>query len=493
MQLSYINRVEQRDGLGWRLLLLTLVIVGINFIGSLTNSTIQIALPQLANEMGVRYETLSVLISIYWLSAGVFALPAGKLGDIYSPKMMFVVGMSMFTGATLMCALTDSYWLLIGSRSMQAVGLSATAVNGVALLRGIYPREQINRAMGYWSAASSLGYVLGPSLGGFLVDMIGWRTTFSVCAGFVAIYIVIAVILLPKFEVEKGRFDYIGAGLLGVMITTVLLALTPIEGMGAYISPLNLLLIGLVTGVMFWQHEKRTETPLVDLSIFSNNRSFQMSLLAGAAYAASMQGLVFLLQYYMQDLQGYSAAESGVFWMLMSISNLVTCLFVGRLSEMAGPRKLAVTGTMVRVLSFAVLAGLALVGVHQNYSGVIIGMILIVFGFGMGITAAPIHSLVLDSFESNGVGSVAGAYNTLRYVSNSAGIAIFSQSMLLSPVVTGRSDMASAVAMSFGLALLIALLSALFLVAGGMRRFVVHWLLVAKERCLFCGRVILAR
>ncbi len=177
----------------WQIGLLTIIILGINFIGALNNSVIQIALPDLSSEIGVRYETLSIIISVYWLSAGIVALPSGKLGDIYSPKKVFVWGLGIFALASILCTITSSYLIIAILRAFQGIGVSIAVVNGVSLLRIIYPVHQIDGAMGYWSASISLGYVLGPSIGGFIVEQIGWRVAFGISGILTALFLGVAI------------------------------------------------------------------------------------------------------------------------------------------------------------------------------------------------------------------------------------------------------------------------------------------------------------
>ena len=445
------------------IVLLTVVILGINFIGALNNSVIQIALPDLSSEIGVRYESLSIIISIYWLAAGISALPSGKFGDIYTPKTVFVSGLCLFAVASILCAMTSSYLLIALFRALQGIGVSVAAVNGVSLLRAIYPPQRIDSAMGFWSASISLGYVAGPSVGGLLVERVGWRSTFGVNGALVALFVVFAVLYLPSATRKKLGFDYLGSCLLAAMITALLLLLSPLREGGWQIGSLiSLLVLFLVSAFWFFRHERTTSSPLIDLSIFATNQQFRISLLAGLAYSASIQGLVFLLQYYLQEIQGFSPAQSGSFWMVMSVANLIASTLVGKMSDFTGTWGLAFLGTGLRVAGFASLILLAFINPVSNVSILIIA-ILILFGFGMGTTAAPLYSLVMSSFKQEDTGTVAGTYNTIRHISSSIGVALFSQSLLFAPILFGNENQAWSVSFAFVIAFVVAALGLVFL------------------------------
>lgn len=446
----------------WQLGLLTVVILGINFIGALNNSVIQIALPNLSSEIGVRYETLSIIISVYWLSAGIVALPSGKLGDMYSPKKVFIWGLGIFAFASILCAFTSSYLIITVLRALQGIGVSIAVVNGVSLLRIIYPTSQIDTAMGYWAASISLGYVLGPSVGGFLVEEIGWRLTFAISGLLITLFLGIALWLLPSTNAENVTFDYQGASLLTVMIITLLLVISPLqEESWGWVTTTSLLFIFVASSYWFFKHENNVQEPLINLSTFTQNRQFQMSILSGATYSASMQGLIFGLQYYLQAAQHYSPSQSGSFWMVMSISNLIASLLVGKLSKVTGTRRLAIIGTAIRCLAFAALVILTLSSPNQNLSFFIV-VIMLLFGIGMGTTSAPLYSLVVGTFEQKDTGTIAGTYNTIRHISSSIGVAIFSQSLLGLSILPAVSN-ASNLSLAFILAFIIAFLGMIFL------------------------------
>lgn len=247
------------------------------------------------------------------------------------------------------------------------------------------------------------------------------------------------------------------------MITALLLLLSPLREGGWQIGSLiSLLVLFLVSAFWFFRHERTTSSPLIDLSIFATNQQFRISLLAGLAYSASIQGLVFLLQYYLQEIQGFSPAQSGSFWMVMSVANLIASTLVGKMSDFTGTWGLAFLGTGLRVAGFASLILLAFINPVSNVSILIIA-ILILFGFGMGTTAAPLYSLVMSSFKQEDTGTVAGTYNTIRHISSSIGVALFSQSLLFAPILFGNENQAWSVSFAFVIAFVVAALGLVFL------------------------------
>ncbi len=150
----------------YRRSIITTIIILVNLIGSLNNSVIQIALPELSIESNVDYASLSIIISLYWLAAGAFAFPSGKLGEVYTPRRIFLLCLGLFSISSFLCILSQHYLLIAIFRALQGISLSGATVNSIALLRKAYPENERGQALGIWSASTSLGYILGPSLGG---------------------------------------------------------------------------------------------------------------------------------------------------------------------------------------------------------------------------------------------------------------------------------------------------------------------------------------
>jgi len=412
-----------------------LTILSINFIAALNNSIVQLVLPQLSQKMGLEYEISSVVISLYWLSAGITALPAGKLGDIYSPKQIFIFGMAIFSlSSFLSICVTDSMLQLAVLRAIQGLGASAAIVNGVSLLRLTFPPEEINKMMGWWATSIAMGYMIGPALGGYLVDSLGWKYSFIMNGVITAFFAGYALVTLTHGERNNMSFDLLGSGILSVSIGALLFFLNPISGIILHslirYSPLLIFCIGFM---LFIKREKSCAYPLVDLNLFSSNRTFVLGLLTGITHSASIQGLNFVLQHYFQNAHGLSPSQSGGYWMLMSLANFITSFYVGKFGNRYEARSLAIYGAIVRIFALLGLTFISFLNseVTQIY---LVVLILIVFGLGMGLTTAPIYSLIIGSLDSSQTGTATGMYNIARDMSSSIGVALSAQILFITSI-----------------------------------------------------------
>lgn len=213
--------------------IIILIIILVNLLGSIENSVIQIALPNLAIELGRSYSSLSIIISFYWLAAGAFAFPSGKLGEIYSSGRVFLISIMLFAIAGFGCAFAEHYLTITLFRAIQGISLSSATVNSISLLRQAYPEEQRAKALSIWSSSTSIGYIAGPSLGGLLVQYVGWRIVFGF-GGIIVLILFIPVLLsIPNTTSNKNiRFDYSGSLLFSSAIMLFLLILNPISDNG---------------------------------------------------------------------------------------------------------------------------------------------------------------------------------------------------------------------------------------------------------------------
>ncbi|GAB4151475.1 MAG: MDR family MFS transporter [Candidatus Promineifilaceae bacterium] len=414
--------------------IIILIIILVNLLGSIENSVIQIALPNLAIELGRSYSSLSIIISFYWLAAGAFAFPSGKLGEIYSSGRVFLISIMLFAIAGFGCAFAEHYLIITLFRAIQGISLSSATVNSISLLRQAYPEEQRAKALSIWSSSTSIGYIAGPSLGGLLVQYVGWRIVFGF-GGIIVLILFIPVLLsIPNTTSNKNiRFDYSGSLLFSSAIMLFLLILNPISDNGwSNKEMVNIGVFFTITVSLLIYRENRVKEPFIPFSIFQV-RQFRKSLVFGIIHSATIQGLIFLLQYDLQTVREYSPSESGLFWMIMSIATLVASLSIGKLNAFYTDKTLVVAGGVFRLLAFASFTILvSMPSLNSILFVVVILVSLFIFGTGMGVTNAPLYSIIIEKFDQGKTSMVSGVYDTFRYVSNSMGVVLFSQMFQIS-------------------------------------------------------------
>lgn len=411
-----------------------LIIVLVNLLGSIENSVIQIALPNLAIDLGRNYSSLSIIISFYWLAAGAFAFPSGKLGEIYSSGRIFLVSIMLFSIAGFGCVFAEHYLTITLFRAIQGISLSSATVNSISLLRQAYPEEQRAKALSIWSSSTSIGYIVGPSLGGLLVQYVGWRIVFGF-GGMIILTLFFPVLFsIPNTTSNKNiRFDYSGSLLFSSTTMLFLLILNPIRDIGWSNREMATISVFFMIAVLLLIYrENHAKEPFIPFSIFQVQQ-FRKGLAFGIIHSATIQGLVFLLQYDLQTIREYSPSESGLFWMIMSAATLVASLSIGKLNKIFTDKTLVVAGGVFRLLAFASFTVLvSMPSLNSILFVIVIFVSLFIFGTGMGITNAPLYSIIIEKFDQGKTSIVSGVYDTFRYVSNSMGVVLFSQTFQIS-------------------------------------------------------------
>jgi MFS family permease len=249
-----------------------------SFMGTFLISSVNIALPAIGEEFGLGAVSLSWMITAFLLASAMFLLPAGRLGDARGIRRLFKTGVTIFTITSLLCAMAPGGHLLIFFRFLQGTGAALTSTTGPAILVSAFPHNQRGRVLGITIAAVYLGLATGPLLGGFLTQMAGWRYIFII-SGFTGILLIIgSMLVLPKDIELPARPRVNLRGLWFYMPGLVLLvsATAMIPGWSGWM----VLITGLLLLMAFWLHERKTDAPVFDTRLFSQNRLFAFSNLA---------------------------------------------------------------------------------------------------------------------------------------------------------------------------------------------------------------------
>lgn len=391
------------------------------FITALNNRAIIIALPTLTDVFGTTLTTIQWTILLYDLVFIGIVLTVGRMGDLFGRKRIYVSGFVFFVVASVLCGLAQTSTQLILFRGIQAIGGAMITGNGRALLTSVYPVDQRGRAMGLASTAFHVGFLTGPTLGGFLIDAVDWRWIFflNVPPGLLAAYMG-GKILKPEQRVPgKVDIDASGALLLLVGNAAFLYSVSRVPEWGITDLQFGLFMATAVgtLGLFIW-NELRAKLPLLSLALF-RNRVFAVANISFFVVAITQSGVSFLFPFYLQGLMGFSPSEMGWIIISNSVVIIVVAPIAGWLSDKLGSRLLCTVGTGLIVVGYALLATLELTsGIPR------IVMPLLISGFGWAIFNAPNLSAIFGAVSHDQLGAASGVNLTMNRVGNAVGVAL---------------------------------------------------------------------
>jgi EmrB/QacA subfamily drug resistance transporter len=407
----------------------------LGFFMILVDSTIvSVATPAILTELKADVGDVIWVTSAYLLAYAVPLLITGRLGDRVGPKKMYLAGLSLFTVASVWCGLTGTIEQLIIARVFQGLGAAMMTPQTMAVITRIFPANQRGRAMSLWGATAGVATLVGPILGGVLVDSLGWEWIFFVNAPVGVIGFVLAWRLVPDLPTHEHKFDLVGVALSSIGLFCLVFGIQ--EGQkydwGTITGPISvwsLIIVGLVVIALFlvWQARNPAE-PLLPLSLFKD-RNFSLANTAITTVGFAITAMAFPLMLYAQTVRGLSPTRSALLLVPMAVISGVLAPFVGRLTDRAHPRFIAGFGLLCCSLSLFWLG-------QVMAPAVPIWQLLLpiaLLGVANGFMWAPIGSTATRNLPLHQAGAGAGVYNTTRQVGavlGSAGIAVVMESRL---------------------------------------------------------------
>ena len=371
-------------------------------------SVVNVALAALGRDLAASAAALSWTINAYLLPLGALILLGGSAGDHFGRRRLFLIGLVVFTLASILCAAAPSlHWLLVG-RGLQGIGAALLMPNSLAMLGASFSGEARERAIGMWAAVGAISGALAPLIGGWLVDTSGWRTIFllnlpvAAAAGFLAWKFVPE----SKEAQESGSLDWAGAVLATLALGLLTWALTAAPESAASSAVLwTVALIGAAMLAAFVRVEaKRGERAIMPLALFATPTFVGLTLLTFFLYA-SLGGLLVLLPYLLINIGNYTAVAAGA-------ALLPLPLLIGVLSPMMGRVTARFGGRLPLAIGSAIVAaGLALlmrVGTDAISYWLDILPAIAIVAIGMGISVAPLTSTVMASVNRDHVGTASG-------------------------------------------------------------------------------------
>ncbi|WP_371659209.1 DHA2 family efflux MFS transporter permease subunit [Streptomyces sp. NBC_00280] len=400
---------------------LTALIVGY-FMVVLDMTIVAVANPVIMENLHADVTSLVWVTSAYLLTFAALLLPAGRLGDHFGPKRVYLAGLALFTGASLWCGLSPTIGTLIVARAVQGVGAALVTPQTMAVITRTFPAERRSAAMSLWGAVAGLANLLGPLLGGVLVDQAGWEWIFYANVPVGLVGIALAVRLVPELPAHTHKFDLPGLVLSSVGMFLLVLGIQEggSRGWGGWI-PWSVA-VGLALLVVFVVHQKRTKAdPLLPLGIF-RDRTFAAASIAVALAAAAVAAVMVPLYLYLESVRALPGAKAGLVLAPMALLAIVFVPLIAVVGDRLHPRAAPVTGL---VLFAATLAGFAVLMTPDSPIGLFLAGAALA-GIANACIWPSLGVAASRGLPPEQAGAGAGVYNALRQVGSVLGSAAVS-------------------------------------------------------------------
>jgi EmrB/QacA subfamily drug resistance transporter len=377
------------------------------FLTPLMASSVSVALPSIGREFAMDALSVSWVATSAVLAAAMFLVPFGRLADIYGRKKIFNYGVIAFTVFSFLSGIAPTGAMLIASRAMQGMGAAMIFGTSVALLTLAYSPADRGRVLGINIAGTYTGLSLGPFIGGFLTQHLGWRSIFFLNAilGLLIIVLVMWRLKNDTAEARGEKFDIPGSLLYMASLTALMIGFSKLPGsLGVWGVAVGL---GSLLGFVLW--EKRTPKPLLDIKLFARNPVFTFSNIAALINYSATSAVTFLVSFYLQYIKALNPQTAGLILVAQPIMMALFSPLAGRLSDSVEPRVVASIGMSIIAVGLGLLA---MVG--RETSTVLVTIYLLLLGFGFALFSSPNTNAIMSSVEKKLYGVASAMFGTMR-------------------------------------------------------------------------------
>jgi len=403
---------------------LTLILFNVcvgQFIVGLDQRALLVALPTLTHTFNTSLTTIQWVLLIYDLLLIGTVITVGRLGDLFGRRRYYAAGFLVFVLSSALCGAAQSAWQIILFRGLQAVGGAMISANGRAIASVAFPASERGKAMGFASMAFHVGFLTGPTLGGFLIDTVGWRWIFylNLPVGVWGAYLAWKLLEESKEDVKDISVDFPGAILLMATCSFFLFAMNQLPHLGwRDSSVVIMLMLSMVACSLFVFVELRSRMPILSFALF-RNRLFTASMLSLFFITSTQSAISFLMPFYLQNILHFSPTHMG--WILIANSVVIVLIapIAGWLSDRMGSRLLCTAGSGLIVIGQFFIASL---GVDSSIPRIILPLLLI--GLGWAIFNSPNQSAILGSVPRDKVGTASGMNTTTARTGGAMGVAL---------------------------------------------------------------------
>lgn len=390
------------------------------FVAFLDSAIVTVALPAIQKELGGGLSVQQWVVDAYLLTLGSLILVAGSLSDRLGRKRILALGLWGFGLASILCAVAPSSSLLIFARALQGVAGALLVPSSLALIIASFNGSAQSKAIGTWTAWTGISFILGPLVGGILVDQSSWRWIFAINV----LPITITLHLLKQIEItndakHKVKVDFMSALLCATGLGGAVYALIEQQRYGWSSPGIYLpLVVGILLFGAFLARQKTMKNPMLPLALFKNH-NFSVGNIATFCVYAGLTVAFFLLIVFLQQVAGYSALAAGMAGVPVTLLLFLLSPKMGELSGKYGPRLFMGFGPIVASLGFLLMTRL---GTHVDYWTQLLVPILL-FGFGLAITVAPLTSAILGDVPKDQAGIASAVNNAVARIAGLIAVA----------------------------------------------------------------------
>jgi EmrB/QacA subfamily drug resistance transporter len=431
-QSNELRQENQKSSAKWW----TILGIGIGiFILALDVYIVNLALPVMVESLHTSFATIQWIVLSYLLGIGIFVLTVSKLGDMWSKKRLYVIGLIIFTLSSFFCGIAPNVGFLIFFRGCQGLGAAFLSGLGTAIIVEAFPPEERGLGLGIRSGIYGLGITLGPTIGGVLIGLGGWPLIFLVNLPIGIIGILIVARFVPDLGTRgtKQDFDFMGTVLLTIGLTCFILAITLLQE-GSFNNAVVLLIVSVLGFGGFLWLESKVKTPIIDFKIF---RSFEFSLGLILRFVANfvIAGVIFILPFVLALIEHYPTGKAGILMAIPSVFIVVTAPISGILSDRFGTRIISLIGLVLMAIGCLLISNFDPKLTLLQYV-----LAIIPYGVGVAMFQSPNNSSIMGSAPKEQLGIASGLLSFSRIVGQTMGVPMVGALFLL--LTTGNNPIA---------------------------------------------------
>jgi len=390
-------------------------------VATIDGTIVNVALPAIERDLGGGLTGQQWVSNAYLLTLASLILLGGSLGDIYGERRIFAIGIAAFGVLSVACAVAPTIETLIAARALQGAAGALVTPSSLAIIVGAFAPSERGAAIGSWTAWGGIAAIIGPLAGGWIVDQVSWRWIFALNVPLVLVTLGIILAAVPPAPVRSGRrVDLVGAALCAVGLGGMVFGLIeqPHYGWGSPVIFVPLIL-GVASFTAFIVYERRAKAPMLELELFTR-RNFAVGNVETFTMYAGLGILFFFLVIFLQQVAGYSALESGLATLPVTIVMFVLSRRFGALADRHGPRFFMGAGPLVSTAGVLLLLR---TGLHTSYLGDVLPAML-VFALGLALTVSPLVATVLADADEGDAGIASAVNNAVARVAALIGVSV---------------------------------------------------------------------
>ncbi|WP_309742065.1 DHA2 family efflux MFS transporter permease subunit [Chamaesiphon sp. OTE_20_metabat_361] len=416
---QHLDPLQNRAVGKWR------VMLGISLgvlMYTIDTSIVNIALPTLISDLRTDFATVQWVGLSYVLVVTSLVLGAARLGDMFGKKPLYLGGLIVFTISSLLCGLAPSIEALIGARALQGLGAVMISALGAAIIVEVFPTAERGKALGVIGAVVSLGIALGPSVGGVLIGIAGWRSIFlvNIPIGILASFVVYKYVPNSPRNTHQQRFDFWGSLSISIVLVCFSVGMTEGQRYGFTSSlPLGLLGTAAIGLAAFITLENRVSQPMLDFSLF-RSQTFSLSLLTGWLVFMALGGSSLLIPFFLQLVMHYPIERVGLFMAITPVIGGLVSPLAGNLSDRFGTRSIMLIGLVLMTIGSLAVSTLDAQMRDLDYLVRVIPL-----GLGWGIFQSPNNGAILGAVPPQRLGIASGLLSLTRTLGQTTGLPLF--------------------------------------------------------------------